>query len=108
MWGEEFNGFNQKTPKLHFHFPAPLTRLAFGRCHGLALTTQGSVYSWGDGTFDEIASVQGQEPLSLMEKGVLLNSRKTLIPSQISHFQDKQVVDISAGARHSLVLTADG
>ena len=43
-----------------------------------------------------------------MEKGVLLNSRKTLIPSRISAFENQQVVDIAAGARHSLVLTANG
>lgn len=40
---------------------------------------------------------------------MLLQSRKSLVPSQIPFFNDKPpVADIAAGARHSLVLTVDG
>ncbi len=102
-WGEEFNGFNQKTPKLLYRFAAPLKRLTFGRCHGLALTENGKVYSWGDGTFDELACPS--ETTALHEKGVMLTARKTLVPAPIPFFSDKKVADIAAGARHSLVLT---
>ena len=56
FWGEDFNGFMQKTPFPLFKFPEKLVKICFGRRHGLALTASGVVYSWGDGTFDELAS----------------------------------------------------
>ena len=57
FWGEDFNGFMQKSPYPLFKFPQKLVKICFGRRHGLALTTSGVVYSWGDGTFDELASL---------------------------------------------------
>lgn len=68
-------------------------QITIGGAHVLCLTTSGKVYGWG-GSWDGqiIANVYGQ-----------LNN-----PKQIDFFNDKNIVQISAGDIYSLALTRDG
>ena len=61
--------------------------------HSLALAADGSVWSWGLGDYGQLGHGDQQEQL---------------LPEKIEAFVGKRVVAISAGAAHSLALTADG
>ena len=64
-----------------------------GDVHNLALTTDGSVWSWGDGAFGRLGHGDTQDqPL----------------PKKVEAFADQRVVAVSAGLYHSAVLTANG
>jgi len=65
-----------------------------GGYHNLALTTNGSVWSWGDGGFGKLGhgDMQGQ-----------------LLPKKIEAFAVGSASSpVSAGSYHSLAITADG
>jgi len=64
-----------------------------GLNHNLALTADGAVWSWGDGTFDRLGHGDRQHQL---------------LPKKIDALADQRVIAVSAGAHHSLALTADG
>ena len=64
-----------------------------GGFHSLALTANGSVWSWGMGGLGKLGhgDQQGQ-----------------LLPKKVEALADQRVVAVSAGGVHSLALTADG
>ena len=62
--------------------------------HSLALTGDGAVFTWGKGGF------------GCLGHGEDLSNQ--LLPKKIEAFADQRVVALSAGAHHSLALTADG
>jgi len=64
-----------------------------GLMHSLALTADGSVWSWGNGAFGKLG--HGDEQCQLL-------------PKKIEAFADQRVVTVSTGAHHSFALTADG
>ena len=73
-----------------------VTAIAAGQCHSLALTSEGTVYSWGwngCGQLGNSGSADAQAPVAVDMTGVLLG---------------KSVTAIAAGWCHSLALTADG
>ena len=64
-----------------------------GQCHNLALTANGSVWSWGSGGFGQLG--HGDE-------------RNQLLPKKVEALAGQRVVAVSAGAFHSLAITANG
>ena len=72
-----------------------LKRLEFGEKHGLALTEQGKIYAWGDGTYGEL----GDSSIQLSET-----------PRKISFFHNQgiKVKTMSCGIRHSVVIDTEG
>jgi len=67
--------------------------VAVGGQHSLALTADGAAWSWGDGFFGKLGHGDEQEQL---------------LPNKIEALAGQRVVAVSAGAWHSLALTADG
>ena len=64
-----------------------------GPSNSLALTADGAVWSWGDGDYGKLGHGDQQEQL---------------LPKKIEALAGQRVVAVSAGAAHSLALTADG
>ena len=64
-----------------------------GMVHSLALTADGAVWSWGGGSFGKLG--HGDE-------------QNRLLPKKVEAFAGQRIVAVSAGAFHSLALTADG
>ena len=64
-----------------------------GWAHNLAFTASGSVWSWGSGGLGQLGHGDDQEQL---------------LPKKVEAFAGQRVVAASAGADHSLALTADG
>ena len=64
-----------------------------GKCHNLALTAGGSVWSWGYGGFGALGHGDQQHQL---------------LPKKVEAFAGQRVVAVSAGTSHSIALTADG
>lgn len=94
FWGDYFDGFKMKTPELVFQFEDKLADISFGLKHCLALQENGTVVSWGDGTYGELG-----------------HGRQCLIqePREIKFFKGTaRPIKVEAGARHSLVLCEDG
>ena len=73
-----------------------IVSVASGPLHTLALTAEGSVYSWGDNTYGQLgdgSNIQRLTPVAVNVSGVLAG---------------KTVIAISAGSAHSLALTTEG
>jgi len=64
-----------------------------GSYHNLALTADGSVWSWGDGDYGKLGHG---------------NRQNQLLPKMTEALAGRRVVTVSAGGEHSLALTADG
>jgi len=64
-----------------------------GAYHNLALTADGAVWSWGQGAFGQLGHGDQHDQL---------------LPKKIEAFAGQRVVAVSAGAYHSLALTANG
>jgi len=64
-----------------------------GSKHSLAITADGAVWSWGHRAFGSLGHGDLQHQL---------------LPKKVEALADKRVVAVSAGAAHSLALTADG
>jgi len=85
---------NQLLPKKAEAFAGQrVVAVSAGSAHSLAITADGAVWSWGEG-------YQGR-----LGHG---NHEVQLLPKKIEAFADQRVVAVSAGAAHSLALTADG
>ena len=64
-----------------------------GGCHSFAITADGAVWSWGYGGFGQLGHGDRQDQL---------------LPKKVEAFAGQRVVAVSAGAHHSLAITADG
>ena len=67
--------------------------MSAGGAYSLAVTADGSVWSWGIGGFGQLGHGHTQNQL---------------LPREIAALAGQRVVAVSAGERHSLALTADG
>ena len=73
-----------------------VTAIAAGSYHSLALTSDGTVYSWGQNTYGQLgnnSTTQSNVPVAVTSTGALAG---------------KTVTAIAAGYSHSLALTLDG
>jgi alpha-tubulin suppressor-like RCC1 family protein len=69
-----------------------IAKVACGMSHSLALAHDGSVFSWGQNKYGAL--------------GLGPNQANVCIPMQIKSLANYTVTDISAGCRHSILLTA--
>jgi alpha-tubulin suppressor-like RCC1 family protein len=70
-----------------------LNQSAFANTYGLALTSQGTVWAWGDNRHGQLGDATTQARAE---------------PVRVEGLSDVGVVAVEAGGRHSLALTADG
>ena len=93
IWGEDASNLKIRQPELFHKFGHKVSKIALGKKHGIILDSEGSLFSWGDGTYGET--------------GIISNfaiEKPTIIP----YFRDKIIVSIAAGARHTVVLDNEG
>ena len=64
-----------------------------GAIHSIALTADGALWSWGGGGWGQLGHGGGQHHL---------------LPKKVEALAGKRVVAVSAGAFHSIAITADG
>ena len=84
----------QPLPRKIEAFAGPrVVAVSAGGNHNLALTANGSVWSWGDGACGKLG--HGDE-------------QQQLLPKKVEAFAGRRVVAVSAGSNHSIAITADG
>jgi alpha-tubulin suppressor-like RCC1 family protein len=98
MWGEDTSNLRLRKPKTFYQIPQKgieIEEISIGKRHGILRTNEmtGSIYGWGDGTYGELG-IQENLPI---EK-----------PVKIPFFEDKNIVKVTAGARHTLALDYEG
>ena len=76
-----------------FAFEQRIVAVSAGGHHSIAITADGSVWSWGYGGWGRFGH---GNPLT------------QLLPKKVEAFAGQRVVAVSAGGHHSLALTADG
>jgi len=71
------------------------TCVSAGELHSAVVTTDGDLYTWGDGFCGQLG---------------LGDKRPKLVPQQVAEggLEDECVLSVSCGARHTLVVTEDG
>ena len=67
--------------------------MSAGDCHSLAITADGSAWSWGHGYYGKLGHGDCQQQF---------------LPKKIEAFAGRRVVAVSAGTLHSIAITADG
>ena len=90
VWGEWFTGTKQVKPK-ELMLSYPVKKLAIGKMFISALTEIGKVFAVGDNTYGEL--------------GLGREVKTTLRFVEVREVS--QVIDVAAGARHTLYLTRD-
>lgn len=86
------------------NFSHKVTAIAAGEAHTLALSGDGSVYSWGRGTFGRLGT--GSE--ADQHYPVRLNFFASSTDGRATDDKNIKIVGIAAGAYHSLALSDDG
>lgn len=76
-----------------------ITKIACGERHTLALTSQGLLYSFGDGS---------QGALGLDQSILQRSSSRIAVPTLINTLNPAPVVDIACGSNHSLCVLSTG
>ena len=104
-WGDGYNGRLGHGDEQHQLLPKKIDALAGQRvvafsagsqrsfAHGLALTADGAVWSWGGGAG------------GMLGHG---DQWRQLLPKKVEAFAGRRVVAVSAGEHHSLAITANG
>ena len=95
-WGSLGHGDRQHQllpKKLEAFAGQRVVAVSAGEHHNLAITADGAVWSWGGGRFGRLG--HGDE-------------QTQLLPKKVEAFAGQRVVAVSAGAYHSLAITADG
>ena len=96
------DGQNQMLPKKVETFVGqPVVAVVAGDDHSFALTAEGAVWSWGGGVYRMLGG-------GLFGKLGHGDQQTQLLPKKVETFVGQRVVAVSAGAMHSLALTADG
>ena len=80
-------------PKVEAFAGQRVVAVSAGESHGLALTSDGAIWSWGSGSCGRLG--QGDD-------------QAQLLPKKIEAFAGQRVVAVSAGSSHSIARTADG
>lgn len=71
---------------------APGRQVACGENHTVLLAEDGSVFAWGQGKWGQTG---------------LAHTDNTCVPSRVAALQGRRVMQVAAGARHTLALAAD-
>ena len=70
-----------------------IVAVSAGSDHSLAITADGSVWSWGGGAWGKLGHG---------------NEQRRLLPKKVEALADQRVIAVSAGEYHSLAITVDG
>ncbi|KAI3868875.1 hypothetical protein MKX03_036404 [Papaver bracteatum] len=84
-----------------------VTAISAGEAHTLALTEEGSVFSWGRGTFGRLGTGKEQDEV-IPVRVEFDSSEKNRISNENFDAKKTKIVQIAAGAYHSLALEEDG
>ncbi|XP_026447682.1 ultraviolet-B receptor UVR8-like [Papaver somniferum] len=84
-----------------------VTAIAAGEAHTLALTEEGSVFSWGRGTFGRLGTGKEQDEV-IPVRVEFDSSEKNRISNENFDGKKTKIMQIAAGAYHSLALEDDG
>eukprot|EP00599_Poterioochromonas_sp_BG-1_P006764 CAMPEP_0173134324 /NCGR_PEP_ID=MMETSP1105-20130129/1224_1 /TAXON_ID=2985 /ORGANISM="Ochromonas sp., Strain BG-1" /LENGTH=1098 /DNA_ID=CAMNT_0014046101 /DNA_START=281 /DNA_END=3577 /DNA_ORIENTATION=+ len=105
-WGNGKSGKLGQGNEISQPEPALITSLSLGKIrvrkvcaaesHSLALTDQGSVYSWGSDRFGQLGHGGQQD-----------SNRWIAVPKRIEILRKENVIGIAAGDQHSLCYTSD-
>ncbi|KAI3945250.1 hypothetical protein MKX01_035011 [Papaver californicum] len=87
--------------------PTKVVAIAAGEAHTLALTEEGSVFSWGRGTFGRLGTGKEQDEV-IPVRVEFDSSEKNRISKENFDGKKIKVVQVTAGAYHSLALEDDG
>ena len=92
--GHSDQQFRQQLPKKVEAFAGQrVVAVSTGDAHSLALTADGAVWSWGEGSLGQLG--QG-------------NEEEQLLPKKVEALAGQRVVAVSAGGSYSIAITADG
>ncbi|KAJ4957783.1 hypothetical protein NE237_024894 [Protea cynaroides] len=82
--------------------------IAAGEGHTLALAGDGSVYSWGRGTFGRLGTGKEDDELLPVRIDFDISSKMKNCPEKSVVREKPKFVEIAAGAYHSVALEDDG
>ncbi|XP_043705008.1 ultraviolet-B receptor UVR8 [Telopea speciosissima] len=82
--------------------------IAAGEAHNLALAGDGSVYSWGRGTFGRLGTGKDNDELLPVRIEFDISTKMKLCAEKSVVRERPKFVEIAAGAYHSLALEDDG
>jgi len=91
--GHDFTQAQLLPKKIEAFAGRRVVAVSAGSYHSLAITADGSAWSWGEGSFGRLGHG---------------NTQDQLLPKKVESLAGQRVVAVSAGAHHSLALTADG
>ena len=89
----DFHQGQWQPKKIEAFYGQRVLAVSAGETHSLALTADGSVWSWGGGAFGTLGHGDWQAQL---------------LPKKVEAFAGQRVVAVSAGNDHSLAIIADG
>ncbi|KAL8270965.1 hypothetical protein Esti_005120 [Eimeria stiedai] len=100
VWGHAFHARFFHAPRVTFIFSNAhkVIQLAIGKAFALALTEQGQVLAWGDGTYGELAGNAFQVGSFSFEPVALKDANGQQLPP---------IIFVAAGARHALLVAQD-
>lgn len=100
VWGQVFHARFFHAPRLIFVFSAAhkVIQIAIGKAFALALTENGQVLAWGDGTYGELAGNNFYVGSSSFELVTLKDANGQHLPP---------IIFLAAGARHALLIAQD-
>eukprot|EP01071_Lankesteria_metandrocarpae_P005865 Lankesteria_metandrocarpae@DN4150_c0_g1_i1.p1 len=108
-WGHTFSCRYYMTPCRTFTFPheRAIVKIGMGRHFALALTDDGKIFAWGDGTYGEVGQLNCENDWLTASSGG--PNVPSLLPLVDAHGNElSKINDIAVGARHALLLSKDG
>ncbi|KAL8440341.1 hypothetical protein Efla_000229 [Eimeria flavescens] len=100
VWGHLFHARFFHAPRVTFVFSSArkVVQIAIGKAFALALTDQGQLLAWGDGTYGELAGSNFHVGSFAFEEVTLRDANGQQLPP---------ILHVAAGARHALLVAQD-